>query len=150
MSSGRPWYREPESFIALAALVVSISAVAVGIYEATLQRAHDRAEVWPHVEVGTFTTSTDATLYIENTGVGPAVISSIVFSLDGKPRTSWDDLLPAWLGKGAPAHFSHSTVGVRRTLAHVASPTRRRQSIVEHSRSVSDANRDVELLAPHV
>jgi len=110
MSGGRPWYREPETFIAVAALVVSVSAVAVGVYEAALQRAHDRAEVWPHVEVGTFTTPTDATLYIENTGVGPAVINSIVFTLDGKPRASWDDLLPAWLDKGAPTHFSHSTV----------------------------------------
>jgi len=33
MSDDRPWYREPETFIAVAALVVSISAVAVGIYE---------------------------------------------------------------------------------------------------------------------
>jgi len=31
MSDDRPWYREPETFIAVAALVVSISAVAVGI-----------------------------------------------------------------------------------------------------------------------
>jgi len=110
MSGGRPWYREPESFIAIAALVVSISAVAVGVYEAALQRAHDRAEVWPHVEVGTFTTPTDATLYVENTGVGPAVISSIVFTLDGKPRTNWNDLVTAWLDKAAPSHFGRSTV----------------------------------------
>jgi hypothetical protein len=110
MSSGRPWYREPETFIAIAALVVSVSAVAVGVYEAALQRAHDRAEVWPHVEVGTFTTPTDATVYVENTGVGPAVINSIVFTVDGKPRKNWEDLVPAWLEKGAPSHFSHSTL----------------------------------------
>lgn len=47
MKGDRPWYREPETFIAVAALVVSVSAVAVGLYEAQLQRAHDRAEVWP-------------------------------------------------------------------------------------------------------
>ena len=110
MSDERPWYREPESFIALAAVVVSISAVAVGLYEASLQRAHDRAEVWPHVEVGTFTTSTEATVYIENTGVGPAVISSIVFTVDGKRRKNWDDLVTAWLEKGAPDHFGRSTL----------------------------------------
>src|SRR5438552_4266118 len=51
MNGDRPWYREPETFIAVAALVVSVSPVAVGLYEAKLQRAHDRAEVWPHVEI---------------------------------------------------------------------------------------------------
>jgi hypothetical protein len=32
----RRWYSEPETFIAVAALVVSISAVVVGVYEASL------------------------------------------------------------------------------------------------------------------
>lgn len=110
MNDDRPWYREPETFIALAALVVSLSAVAVGIYEASLQRAHDRAEVWPHVEVGTFTTPTDATVYLENTGVGPAVINSIVVSVDGKPRRSWEEVVTALFGDAAPARFGHATV----------------------------------------
>jgi len=110
MSDDRRWYTEPETFIALSALVVSVSAVAVGIYEASLQRAHDRAEVWPHVEVGTFTTPSDATLYLENTGVGPAVIESVVFTVDGRPRRGWDDLIATWLGKGAPPHFGRETV----------------------------------------
>lgn len=110
MSEGRPWYREPETFIALAALVVSLSAVAVGIYEASLQRAHDRAEVWPHVEVGTFTTPTDATLYLENTGVGPAVINSIVITVDGKARHNWGDVVTALFGDAAPVRFGHETV----------------------------------------
>ncbi|MGH7620559.1 MAG: hypothetical protein ACREPM_25365 [Gemmatimonadaceae bacterium] len=109
MSEGRPWYREPESFIALAALVVSVSAVVVGIYEASLQRAHDRAEVWPHVEAGAFTTPTDATIYLENTGVGPAVINSIVVSVDSQPRQNWEGVMAALLGKAAPEHFSRST-----------------------------------------
>jgi hypothetical protein len=110
MSEGRPWYREPETFIALAALVVSVSAVVVGIYEASLQRAHDRAEVWPHVEVGTVTDLTDATIYLENTGVGPGIIESIVFTLDGKPRASWQDLVQGWLEKNAPTQYSHFTL----------------------------------------
>lgn len=110
MSAERPWYKEPETFVAVAALIVSVSAVAVGIYEASLQRAHDRAEVWPHVEVGTFTTTTDATVYLENTGVGPAVINSIVVTVDGKARRNWEDVVPALFGDAAPEHFGHETV----------------------------------------
>jgi hypothetical protein len=110
MSADRPWYQEPETFVAVAALIVSVSAVAVGLYEASLQRAHDRAEVWPHVEVGTFTTPTDATVYLENTGVGPAVVNSIVVTVDGKPRRNWEDVVTALFGDEAPARFGHETV----------------------------------------
>jgi hypothetical protein len=48
MNGDRRWYREPETFIAVTAFVENVSAVVVGLYEAHLQRAHDRAEVWPH------------------------------------------------------------------------------------------------------
>lgn len=41
MATERRWYAEPETFVAIAALTVSISAVVVGIYEASLQRHHD-------------------------------------------------------------------------------------------------------------
>jgi hypothetical protein len=115
MPNDRPWYREPETFIALAALVVSLSAVVVGMYEAALQRAHDRAEVWPHVEMATFTTATGASVYLQNNGIGPAIIEMITVSVDGRPRRDWTDVLQALLGK-APGGFSTSDVlnrGVR-------------------------------------
>src|SRR5437773_5529500 len=109
MKGDRPWYREPETFIAVAALVVSVSAVAVGLYEAQLQRAHGRAEVWPHVEISTFVTPKGASLFVENTGLGPAIIKSVVVTVDGKPRRSWDDVLRA-LGDSARAAMSTTTV----------------------------------------
>ena len=109
MNGDRPWYREPETFIAVAALVVSVSAVAVGLYEAQLQRAHDRAEVWPHVEISTFVTPKGASLFVENTGLGPAIIKSVVVTVDGKPRRNWDDVLRA-LGDSARAAMSTTTV----------------------------------------
>jgi len=113
MNGDRPWYREPETFIAVAALVVSVSAVAVGLYEAQLQRAHDRAEVWPHVEISTFVTPKGASLFVENTGLGPAIIKSVVVTVDGKPRRNWDDVLRA-LGDSARAAMSTTTVGLDR------------------------------------
>src|SRR5690349_8061453 len=109
MQGDRRWYREPETFIAVTALVVSISAVAVGLYEAQLQRAHDRAEVWPHVEISTFVTPRGASLLVENTGLGPAIIKSVVVTVNGKPRRSWEDVLRA-LGDSARAPMSTATV----------------------------------------
>lgn len=106
---GRPWYREPETFIALAALVVSVSAVAVGLYEAALQRRHDRAEVWPHLEIETFTRPTGAVVYLDNTGIGPAIVQQIVVRLDGRHVNSWHTVVDSLLGHHAE-HFSNTTV----------------------------------------
>jgi hypothetical protein len=106
MPDNRPWYRESETFIAAAALVVSISAVVVGLYEAALQRRHDRAEVWPRVEISTFILAQGAVVRLENTGIGPAVIKSISVSVDGKPQRTWDDALRTLYAHDPPTHSS--------------------------------------------
>lgn len=110
MSEDRPWYREPETFIAIAALVVSVSAVVVGIYEAALQRRHDRAEVWPHLELTTFTTTNGASLSVTNTGIGPALIKSVVVTVDGERSHNWNEVLTALLGHAPAEGFSNSTI----------------------------------------
>lgn len=112
----RPWYSEPETFIALTALVVSISAVAVGLYEAALQRRHDRAEVWPHLEIQTFTYPTGAAIYLENTGIGPAIVTFVDVTVDGKPAHNWPEVVTQWLGHTTPL-TSNTTV-----VAHALRP----------------------------
>ncbi len=115
MSSGgagsRPWYREPETFIALAALVVSISAVVVGLYEAALQRRHDRAEVWPHLEIETFTKPGGAVVYLDNTGIGPAIVQEFVVRLDGRRANDWQIVVDGLLGRPAPQFANTSVLG---------------------------------------
>jgi hypothetical protein len=106
MAIDRPWYREPETFIAFAALVVSLTAVVVGTYEAALQRRHDRAEVWPRVEISTFVLPQGAALRLDNTGIGPALVKTITVTVDGKPQRNWDDALRTLYGHEAPLHSS--------------------------------------------
>jgi hypothetical protein len=103
------WYTEPETFIAVAALIVSISAVVVGLYEASLQRHHDRAEVWPRVEIQTFTGDKGATLSVENTGIGPAVIKSATITVDGVAQQNMRSVLKSWLG-AEPLRFGQRTI----------------------------------------
>lgn len=98
MTDTRRWYAEPESFVALAALIVSLSALGVGVYEARLQRTHDRAEVWPNLEVGTFTSNDGATVVVNNTGLGPAIVEAITVSVDDAPQHTWPGVLHALLG----------------------------------------------------
>ena len=107
MPESRRWYTERETFVAVAALIVSISAVAVGIYEASLQRHHDRAEVWPHVEIQLFYSDTGVTLSLENSGIGPAIVETMIVSVDSQPRRSWLDVLTAMNGGRPKTGFSY-------------------------------------------
>ena len=107
----RRWYAEPETFIAVAAVIVSISAVVVGIYEASLQRHHDRAEVWPHLEIQVFTKPTGAEIDLENSGIGPAIVQSATVTVDGKPVSTWNNVLQS-LNGADPAPFANfSSIG---------------------------------------
>ncbi len=103
----RRWYAEPETFIAVAALIVSISAVAVGLYEASLQRHHDRAEVWPHLEIQVFTKPTGGEIDLENSGIGPAIVQSVTVTADGKPMSTWAEVLRTLNGADPPASFAN-------------------------------------------
>jgi hypothetical protein len=105
----RKWWLEPETFVAVAALIVSVSALGVGLYTALLQRQHDRAEVWPHLELATFTSSSGAVVYLENTGIGPAIVEHVDLLVDGKPAPNWPAALNTWLGHNASIS-SNSTV----------------------------------------
>lgn len=109
MPDSRKWYTEPESFVAIAALVVSLSALGVGVYEARLQRTHDRAEVWPHVEIGLFLEKNGANLTVENTGLGPGVVESIEVSIDGKAQHNWRGILQSLVGDSLRS-YSNNTV----------------------------------------
>jgi hypothetical protein len=110
MTTSRRWYTEPETFIAFAALIVSISAVAVGLYEAALQRHHDRAEVWPHPEIEVLTKATGAEIVLENTGIGPAIVHSVVVTVDGRLQRNWRDVLRRLNGAEPVSFSNYSTV----------------------------------------
>lgn len=99
MSDRRPrWYLEPEMLIALAALAASLCAVAVGAYEAYLQRRYDRATVWPRVELTSTTGPDGARLDLVNSGLGPALVHSAVVTVDGQRARDWQDVLTRLLG----------------------------------------------------
>src|SRR3954471_1598193 len=125
MPDERPWYREPESFIAVAALIVSLTAVVVGVYEAWLQRNHDRAEVWPRLEVSTWVSDSGAALRVDNTGLGPALVNYVAVTVDGRPQRDWPSVLKT-LFSGKVPPFGHSTVfqhavrpGDQHTMLHL-------------------------------
>ena len=103
---------EPQMFVGLAALLVSVCAVIVSIYGAALDRQAARASVWPHVELSLSVGDTGAIFDLVNTGVGPAQIDGIEFTVAGRPADGWKALFGVLLDK-APSAYSISGASER-------------------------------------
>lgn len=102
LRSRRDW----DGVAAIIAACVGLLALFVSGYTAYIQRQQVRAQVWPFLEVGN--DDGNQAIYIYNKGVGPAVVKSAQVFIDGKPQTSWANVLTAL---GEPAHgFVQSTL----------------------------------------
>lgn len=98
--------------VGFAAVLISVCAVAVGGYEAYLQRKHDRAQVWPHLELTLTSATTGAELQVINAGIGPAVVRSVNVLVDGRPTSGWQDVFNSMLNH-QPARYRTSTIRER-------------------------------------
>lgn len=77
---------------AIAAGVISLSALGVSLYEAYLMRVDSRAAVMPILETWSFHGGEGFGIKVANKGIGPALIRSVESSRDGTAATSWPDL----------------------------------------------------------
>jgi hypothetical protein len=97
---------QPEMLVGIGALLVSVCALGVGVYEASLERHHARAEVWPHVEISlTVSTNEGFRIDVLNNGLGPAVIKAVDISLDGVPASGWPQIFDRVLGRRPDSYF---------------------------------------------
>jgi hypothetical protein len=104
----RTIWREPEWVIAIVAVIASVGALILGSYTAVLERRHDSASVWPHLELGITFTPQTAGMQVSNSGVGPAIVQSVVVSADGRPLRSWPDAFKVLLDSAVPKYSSSS------------------------------------------
>jgi len=79
--------------------LIGVSALFVSGYTAYVQRQPVRAAVWPILEYGT-SNEPKIRFTIDNKGVGPAIIRSVVVKVDGEPVRNWHDALQKLLGPG--------------------------------------------------
>jgi len=108
----RAFWREPEWVITIVAVVASIGALILGAYTAQLQRRHDSASVWPHLDLGISFTPRTAGMQVSNSGIGPAIVQSVVVSVDGHPLRSWPEAFKILINSPA-TKYSSSSVGER-------------------------------------
>jgi hypothetical protein len=121
------------SFVAVA---LSMLALVTSAYQSWLMRnqtqlmqVQSRASVWPSVSIGendTHTPTEDMFAWrVDNNGVGPAKIESVVVSFDGKPYRNWQ-ALSAMLVPDRPFHAAQSSVN-----GLVLPPSLNRETTVE-------------------
>ncbi|HEY2396650.1 MAG TPA: hypothetical protein VGH81_11830 [Rudaea sp.] len=83
----------------LAALAISVLALAVGAYQTRLMQTQARASVWPYVVIGLDYAEkgerSGFDLHVQNNGVGPALVRSVQVRFDGKPIGHWPELFDA-------------------------------------------------------
>jgi hypothetical protein len=79
--------------------LIGISALFVSGYTAYVQRQQVRAAVWPILEYGT-SNEPKIRFTLDNKGVGPAIIRSVIVRVDGEPVRNWQAALQKLLGPG--------------------------------------------------
>ncbi|MFD2586771.1 hypothetical protein ACFSQJ_07505 [Croceitalea marina] len=75
------------------ALIISVLALVVSIYEANLLKAQQKATVWPYFSISQGYNSEGFSIYGLNNGTGPALINSVEVSFNGQSVTNYLDLL---------------------------------------------------------
>jgi hypothetical protein len=72
--------------VAICATVIAVVSLAVSVYEARATRRHNRISVRPFLELRvSLSQGRTAGLQLINAGLGPAVITGTVLTLDGQP-----------------------------------------------------------------
>lgn len=116
------WLARPEAMIGLCAIVVSVIAVLISAYEARIQRDWQRAAVWPFVQLSrsyfydpedeerTGERRWTLTLNAENVGVGPALIKDFRVTIDGKPVTTWSEVVRLLTGIEGKVDYGQSMI----------------------------------------
>ncbi|WP_300527188.1 hypothetical protein [Maricaulis sp.] len=105
---------------ALIAVLISVSALGVSIFEASTQRANQRAAVWPYVEIYANYSSDGYLLALENKGVGPARLRWARMLVDGEVISDLDAMVLAELGEDEA--FSYDLYGATDPSGRVFSP----------------------------
>lgn len=99
----------PELTVALSAILVSLCALGVSLYETRLMREQQRAAVWPYIEILPSNNSEGSSLNLFNKGTGPAKIHGVTVSNGDTVWKSWRELLDSLPGDNS-IRFSYSTM----------------------------------------
>lgn len=87
--------RDWDALAAVIASFIGLLALAVSGYTAYVQREQLRAQVWPHLRIGSSDTGPMMGWEVVNQGTGPARVTAMRVVVDGAPATTWSDVFKA-------------------------------------------------------
>lgn len=86
---------QADQLMSFAALILSIFALGVALFEANTQRIQQRAEIWPYARIAQGFSQNGYEIRILNKGVGPALIQQVELRYQGERYSDLDDLIGA-------------------------------------------------------
>lgn len=87
------WLLEPQTLIALSAVLIGACGLFISLYEASLMRQEQRAAVWPRVSLGFTVNDSIVTFGAENAGVGPARVQAAWIQHEDSTLANWGHLI---------------------------------------------------------
>ena len=81
------WLAEPETMVALSAVVIALCSLGVSFYQTQLAREHNRKSVEPWLDTVEVYTRDQLFIRVSNKGVGPAYIDSMRIEVEGRSCT---------------------------------------------------------------
>jgi hypothetical protein len=105
---------DPDMVVAGCAILISLFALVVSVMEVRIMREQQRMAVWPRL-VASVSSEAGFTVKVRNHGIGPALIESVVVTVDGRPQRRWGPAVRALVGlpEGGfdyARSYTHSTV----------------------------------------
>ncbi len=82
----------PEVVLSLLSLLISLCSVAFTVVQTDIMQSQQKASVWPYLEVHMGIYQNAFFLEVQNKGVGPAVVRSVVFNYKGNTYNKFDDI----------------------------------------------------------
>ncbi len=91
--------RSGTPLLSIVAIVMSVGALLVSVFEVSAIRDEQRVQVWPYISVDTNYTSEGFRLEATNKGIGPARIRTLLMTFDGRPVDDLDQLIIDTIGE---------------------------------------------------
>ncbi len=105
-----------QSLGTLAALIISVLALIVSLYETDLLRTQQEAMVWPYLRVDEKYNNEGFGLTASNNGTGPAIITSVEVIYNGKAVYNFAELADAMFPKLDVGYSVINTSSVNKTV----------------------------------
>lgn len=112
------WKEHSDKITAMAATSIAVIALVVSVLEVRNQQEFQKLTVEPYIELGNVGTL-DINYYaflLVNNGLGPAIIKSGSFTIDGNPVASWREAGSLLTKSDEPYSGVYSSIGMNRRV----------------------------------